>query len=72
MPLPVNEPFYLLAYGSRECQQVEGTLVNEEFIQYDTEDTDNADEWGGSHPNITLSTGVTIRIITYCYYQSKC
>ena len=69
MPLPVRKPFYLLAYGSSECQRVKGALVSEEFIQYDTEDTDNADEWGGSHPFISTDTGFPT--ITYCYYESK-
>ena len=56
MLLPVSKPFYLLAYGSSECQRVEGALVTEEFIQFDNEDTNNADGWGGTHPFITDGT----------------
>ena len=72
MLLPVNKPFYLLAYDSSECQRVEGALVTEELIQFDNEDTDNIDDWGGTHPFITDGTSTTSRKITYCYYQSKC
>lgn len=69
IPLPISKPFYLLAYGSSECQRVKGALVTEEFIQYDTEDTDNIDDWDGSHPDI--NTESDFPTITYCYYESK-
>ena len=71
--LPVSKPFYLLAYGSSECQQVKGALVTEEFIQYDTEDdSSNKDAWGGTHPNVSHEVpGSSTLVITYCYYDSK-
>ena len=69
--LPVSKPFYLLAYGSSECQQVKGALVTEEFIQYDTEDGNNIDAWGGTHPNVSPGTESTSLVITYCYYDIK-
>ncbi|XP_078363220.1 uncharacterized protein LOC144647310 [Oculina patagonica] len=70
MVLPVSKPFYLLAYGSSECQQVKEAFVTEEFIQYDNEDTNNKDTWSGAHPNIRDGDATTSRIITYCYYQT--
>ena len=67
--LPVEKPFYLLAYGSSECQKVEGALGTEEYIQYDNEDSKNSDEWEGSHPFMKYSRTTNMRII-YCYYRA--
>ena len=67
--LPVSKPFYLLAYGSFECQQVKNASSTEEFIEYDSEDSDNKDYWGGAFPNIDGQT--SYMKITYCYYEMQ-
>ena len=66
----MDKPFYLLAYGSSECQKVERALGTEEYIQYDNEDsTSNSDKWEGSHPFVEYSKVTKMRI-TYCYYRA--
>ena len=65
----MEKPFYLLAYGSSECQKVEGALGTEEYIQYDNEDSNNLDKWEGSHPFMEYSYVTKMRI-TYCYYRA--
>lgn len=67
--LPVEKPFYLLAYGSSECQKVEGALGTEEYIQYDNENSNNYDKLEGSHPFMVYSDDTKMRI-TYCYYRA--
>ena len=65
----MDKPFYLLAYGSSECQKVEGALDTEEYIQYDNEDSNNSDKWEGSRPFMEYSDVTKMRI-TYCYYRA--
>ena len=65
----MEKPFYLLAYGSSECQKVERALGTEEYIQYDNEDSNNSDKWGGSRPFMEYSDVTKMRI-TYCYYRA--
>ena len=65
----MEKPFYLLAYGSSECQKVEGALGTEEYIQYDNEDSKNSDEWEGKHSFMKYSRTTKMRII-YCYYRA--
>ena len=64
--LPVSNPFYLLAYNTSECQQVNGAIATKEFIRYDTEDgAHNRDQVNGAYP---CAEGMNLTI-TYCYYQ---
>ncbi|XP_031553853.1 uncharacterized protein LOC116290872, partial [Actinia tenebrosa] len=35
--LPITKPFYLLPYGSRDCQQVKWMVATKEWIKYRTE-----------------------------------
>lgn len=65
--LPVNNPFYLLAYNTAECQQVNGAITTKEFIRYDNEDSNNTDEMNGAYPCVKGRKNLTI---TYCYYQA--
>ena len=70
--LPVSTPFYLLAYGSSECQWVKDASSTKEFIAFDAEDDDNFDDWGGSFPYIPGIAGQTTYVkITYCYYKMQ-
>lgn len=65
--LPVSNPFYLLAYNTSECQQVNGAIATKEFIHYFTEDGDhNRDQMNGAYPYVK---GKNLTI-TYCYYQA--
>ena len=66
--LPILKPFFLLAYGSAECQQVKWAAVNVEWIRFDNEDSGNADNEGGSYP---YGAGISNHKIHYCYYQGK-
>ena len=64
--LPVSNPFYLLAFNTSECQQVNGAIATKEFIRYDTEDdVHNRDQVNGAYPCVK---GKNLTI-TYCYYQ---
>ena len=62
--LPISSPFYLLAYNSSECQQVNGALATKEFIRFDNEDTGNKDAKSGTYPHAHGSLN-----ISYCYYE---
>lgn len=64
--LPVMTPFYLMAFNSSECQQVEGALASKESIRFDNEDTNNKDAFNGTHAYEKEGAGLTI---TYCYYE---
>ena len=66
--LPTTMPFFLLAYGSAECQQVKWAVVNVEWIRFDNEDSGNADNEGGSYP---YGAGISDHKIHYCYYQGE-
>lgn len=66
--LPVMTPFYLMAFNSSECQQVEGALASKESIRFDNEDTNNKDAFNGTHAYEKEGAGLTI---TYCYYEGQ-
>ena len=66
--LPSASPFFLLAYGSAECQQVKWAVVNVEWIKFDTEDNSNSDRQEGSHPYVVKTPDPQVH---YCYYQGK-
>ena len=63
VPLPLSKPFYLLAYGSSDCQLVKGAITTTEYIIFDNEDKNNQDSSGGVHPYASSN------LIYYCYYQ---
>lgn len=65
VPLPLSKPFYLLAYGSSDCQLVKGAIAITEYIIFDNEDVNNQDSSGGVHLYANSS------FIYYCYYQGK-
>ena len=47
---PSQTPFFLLAYGSAECQMVKWTVASLEWIFFDTEANRNSDKAGGAYP----------------------
>ena len=65
VPLPLSKPFYLLAYGSSDCQLVKGAIAITEYIIFENEDVNNQDSSGGVHLYANSS------FIYYCYYQGK-
>ena len=66
--LPSQTPFFLLAYGSAECQMVKWAIASLEWIFFDTEDNQNTDEAGGAYP---FEAGIKHPTIYYCYYRGK-
>ncbi|XP_068728127.1 uncharacterized protein [Montipora capricornis] len=65
--LPTRAPFYLLAYGSEQCQMVKWAIATQEWIYYDTEKLRNLDEANGTYP---YRGGEKHPTIYYCYYQA--
>ena len=68
--LPTEKPFYLLPYGSRNCQRVKWAVSSLEYIVYDTEDTDNLDEFEGDH--VFTDKVESLPKVYYCYYEGNC
>ena len=66
--LPVNSPFLLYRAGG-ECQAVLGMSVSDEFLQVNTEDTDNKDQLTGQLPDIDHN-GSMFKF-HLCYYTRK-
>lgn len=65
VPLPLSKPFYLLAYGSSDCQLVKGAITTTEYIIFDNEAKNNQNSSVGVHPYASSS------LIYHCYYQGK-
>ena len=65
--LPTENPFYLLPYGSGNCQRVVGTISSLEYIVYDTEDENNWDEFDGHH--VFTDKVESWPKVFYCYYE---
>lgn len=65
--LPTDKPFYLLPYGSQNCQRVKWTTSSLEYIIYDTEDNINGDSFYRHH--VYTSKNESLLKIFYCYYQ---
>ena len=64
--LPTSKPFFLLAQGSSQCQQVKWALATTEWLIYDTA---GSGKRGAVFPyNSWLKKDPKIY---YCYYQSK-
>ncbi|KAK3711939.1 hypothetical protein QZH41_009437, partial [Actinostola sp. cb2023] len=66
--LPALKPFYLLSYGSAQCQKVAGTRVTSEFIKFDDDDQANTDAAYGAHPYGPSEDPFNLKIY-YCYYE---
>jgi len=64
--LPSKTPFFLLAYGSAECQMVKWAIASLEWIFFDTENDQNNDRAGGAYP---FEAGINHPTIYYCYYR---
>ena len=67
--LPTERPFYLLPYGSRNCQRVAGAVSSLEYIVYDTEDFLNADHFKGHH--VFSDKKKSLPRVYYCYYEGS-
>ena len=65
--LPTKNPFYLLPYGSQNCQRVRGAVSSLEYIVYDTEDNFNQDTFEGHH--VYSDKSKSLPKIFYCYYE---
>ena len=66
--LPIESPFYLIAYNSRICQEVLKTIHTTEYIRYDTENDINHDNRYHPYP---YGADWSIPYIYYCYYQGN-
>lgn len=66
--LPTKLPFFLLAYGSGECQMVKWAIATSEWIYYDTEKVNNRDDRRWPYPYNAETRHPTIH---YCYYRGK-
>lgn len=64
--LPIDKPFYLIAYNSKNCQEVLKTTHTLEFIRYDTENDKNHDSLAYPYP---YGADSFVPYIYYCYYQ---
>lgn len=66
--LPIDSPFYLMAFNNKRCQEVLKTIHTMEYIRYDTENDVNHDSQAYPYP-----FGADFRepYIYYCYYQGK-
>lgn len=67
--LPIESPFYLIAYNSRTCQEVLKTIHTVEYIGYDTENDMNHDSQYHPYPYGADWNGLPY--IYYCYYQGN-
>ncbi|XP_046841756.1 uncharacterized protein LOC124435755 isoform X2 [Xenia sp. Carnegie-2017] len=66
--LPTENPFYLMPYGSQNCQRVKGAISSLEHIIYDTEDNQNWDEYTGAHAHLEELSQSLLKVY-YCYYE---
>ncbi|XP_028403903.1 uncharacterized protein LOC114526488 [Dendronephthya gigantea] len=63
--LPTEKPFYLLPYGSRNCQRVLGAVSSLEYIVFDTKDQ-SLFFWGH---RVFTEGNTSLPKIFYCYYE---
>ena len=70
MMLPINQPFVLYRYGGR-CQAVNGTTVQEDFVQFDSQScVYSKNKCAGAHPDLEGTCGkVEDHKIYLCYYS---
>ena len=66
--LPAELSFFLLAYGSNECQMVKWAIATLEWIYFDTEDENNKDHSADTFP---FDAGKKNPRIYYCYYSGQ-
>ena len=66
--LPMDTPFYLIAYNGKRCQEVLKTIHTIEFIVYDTEDDINHNSQAWPYP---FGADRYQPYIYYCYYTGK-
>lgn len=66
--LPIDTPFYLIAYNGKRCQEVLKTIHTIEFIVYDTEDDLNHNSQAWPYP---FGADRYQPYIYYCYYTGK-
>ena len=66
--LPLSQPFYLLAYGSTDCQQVRGAKVTSEFVKWDDEDRMNRNANSLFVPFAVKKDRWNTKIF-YCFYE---
>ena len=66
--LPAELSFFLLAYGSNECQMVKWAIATLEWIYFDTEDENNKDHSADTFP---FDAGKKNPRIYYCYYRGQ-
>ncbi|GFN94187.1 Apextrin-like protein 2 [Plakobranchus ocellatus] len=62
--LPRFQPFYLYRYGG-QCQKVAGMNVTEEYVRFDTENSENNDQLKDFHPDAEINN----LILYLCYYE---
>ena len=70
--LPLDSPFYLIAYGSTTCQAVKGAVSSLEYIYYETEYLTilSKNDYYGAHPFDARRDPIG-HVIYYCYYRRK-
>ncbi|XP_028403866.1 uncharacterized protein LOC114526459 [Dendronephthya gigantea] len=66
--LPVDKPFYLLPFNSNNCQRVNGAISSLDYIVYDTEETQNHDDFSQG-PRVFSDSNKGLPKIYYCYYE---
>ena len=68
--LPTDKPFVLFKSNNRECQEVNGMEVRDEYFFWDTEDDKPAHRITGSINAELLNDGRNLKLY-YCYYYNK-
>jgi len=66
--LPIDTPFYLIAFNNKKCQEVLKTIHTTEYIRYDTENDNNHDKQAYPYP---FGADLYPPYIYYCFYQGK-
>lgn len=67
--LPLDKPFYLLAYNSKRCQSVNGAIASIEYIKWDDEDRGNTNAHSAVIPyGVNLDPWDTT--MYFCYYDT--
>ena len=67
--LPLDKPFYLLAYNSKKCQSVNGAIGSIEYIKWDDEDRGNTNAHSAVIPyGVSLDPWDTT--MYFCYYDT--
>ena len=64
--LPTSQPFILYRHGGT-CQTVRGMTVRQLHVEFDDEDSNNANEYSGSYPD--ESSCDPNHDIYFCYYS---